>query len=181
MSFKSAFSNLIGIEGGYINDKSDRGKETYRGISRVYHPSWKGWEIIDKYKTADRLKDMQKDKELDALVEQFYKREYWDKFRGDMLPPVIAEELLEQSVNLGSWKTAGVQLQKALNLLNRNGKLFPDLKVDGIVGLKTLEAVGRVKDLRLLKVLNGLQFMRYLEVMENNPEMEKFVGWFERV
>ena len=180
MKFEEALNNLLGIEGGYSYDKDDKGGETYKGISKGYHPNWNGWSIIDDYKkiTDKWQRLLQGNVELQDDVKEFYKTEYWDKFKGDKLPFEIANELLEQSVNLGNWNTAGKQLQKALNLLNRNGK---DLKVDGYIGNKTLYAVNTVKPYRLLKVLNGLQFMHYFNLMEKEPEMKKFVGWFDRV
>jgi lysozyme family protein len=184
MSFKQAFDNLFKYEAGYVNDKDDKGEETYAGIARHYHPDWQGWQIIDNYKKLyppDFKSYLEKDERLQSLVLDFYKKEYWDKFKGDELPYIIAEELLEQSVNLGTYKTAGKNLQKALNLLNRNQKLYPDLKVDGTVGEKTLSALKKVNPRRLLKVLNGLQFMRYYNLDIKNPENEKFVGWFDRV
>jgi len=186
MSFRTAYINLLGYEGGYVNDKDDKGGETYKGIARNYNPDWKGWDIIDNLKDISSSQSqfkhlVESNQDLKSLAETFYKKEYWDKFNGDKLPPIIAEELFEQAVNLGNWKTAGKQLQRALNLLNRNNKLFKDLVVDGIVGYNTISATKLVKELRLLKVLNGLQFMHYYNIDIKHPEYEKFVGWFDRV
>jgi len=182
MEFKDAYIELIGDEGGYVNDPDDSGGETYKGISRRYNPDWTGWNLIDNYKeNKENFKDFLKtDDNLEALVQAYYKANYWHKFKGEELPYIVAEELFEQSVNLGTWKTAGINLQKALNLLNRNGKLFKDLLVDGLVGPTTLKTVKLVKSRRLLKVLNGLQFMRYYELDTKNPTLEKYVGWFDR-
>jgi len=186
MNFNKAYKNLIKHEGGYENNPIDKGGETYKGISRKYHPQWKGWDIIDSIKkninNKEKLnKSLLETKELEQLVLNFYKTKYWDKFKGDSLPYEIAEELLEQSVVLGSWKTAGKQLQIALNYLNRNGKLFKKLKVDGLVGPKTLGNIPKVNKRRLLKVLNGLEFCRFKESMDNNNINKIFVGWFDRV
>jgi len=180
--FLNAYKNLIGAEGGYVDRPEDAGGETYKGISRKFHPDWEGWTIIDKYKDKPDFKSkIKKDKELEKLVQKFYYENYWEKFNGDKLPYLIAEELLEQSVVLGTWKTAGKNLQKALNLLNLNNKLFSDLIEDGIVGPKTLAAVNKVNQRRLLTVLNGLEFCRFKESMEKRPINEIFRGWFDRV
>ena len=182
MSFIDAYNALLHSEGGYVNDPDDKGGETYKGIARKFNPNWPGWPIIDEYKMKhiDFKSLLGGDEKLTLAVKEFYKTMYWDKFKGDDLPYIIAEELFEQSVNLGTWKTAGINLQKALNLLNRNGKLFADLVVDGFIGTKTLRTVKLVKPRRLLKVLNGLQFMRYYELDTKNPSLEKYVGWFDR-
>jgi len=181
-SFVNAFDNLIGEEGGYSNNKKDAGKETYKGISRRFHPEWKGWEIIDSLKEKKGFKKLlNKNEDLNKLTKDFYYNNYWKKFKGDALPYIIAEELLEQSVVLGTWKTAGKNLQTALNLLNLNGKVFEDLVVDGLVGKKTISALNKVNSRRVLTVLNGLEFCRFKESMENRPLNEVFRGWFDRV
>jgi len=184
MKFANALSNVMGVEGGYANLEGDKGGETYKGIARNYHKLWAGWNLLDRLKDRYPVAfeaEAANDVTLQRLVSQFYRGNYWDKFRGDDLPYVVAEELLEQSINLGTWKTAGKQLQKALNLLNRNERLFNDLKVDGFVGNATVSAVRKVNERRLVKVLNGLQFMRYYELDTKNPENERFAGWFDRV
>jgi len=191
-AFLNAYDNLIGHEGGYSNNSNDIGGETYKGISRRYNDGWPGWKIIDsakpynfnpKDKTQKRAlnEKLSNIDELQTLVKEFYYQKYWNKFKGDDLPYDVAEELLEQSVILGTWKTAGKNLQEALNLLNRNGKLFPDLVIDGIVGKKTLQAVNLVNKRRLLNVLNGIEFCKFKESMENRPANELFVGWFNRL
>jgi len=181
-NFVKAYNNLIGAEGGYANVKEDAGKETYKGISRKYHPKWAGWKIIDSLKKKPGFpKNLKNSRSLEKQTRLFYYNNYWKKFKGDKLDYDIAEELLEQSVVLGTWKTAGKNLQTALNLLNLNGKLFEDLVVDGLVGRKTLAAVKKVNKRRLLTVLNGIEFCRFKESMENRPMNEIFRGWFDRV
>ena len=190
--FLNAYENLIGHEGGYVNNSNDIGGETYKGISRKYNPNWNGWAIIDKSKSdtfnPNNRNDVKKlnrelalNDELQNLVKEFYYENYWKRFNGDNLPYEVAEELLEQSVVLGTWHTAGKNLQEALNLLNRNGDLFPDLAVDGVVGKKTIQATNLVNKRRLLNVLNGIEFCKFKESMENRPVNEIFVGWFDRL
>lgn len=184
MKFTEALNNVMGSEGGYADLQGDKGGETYKGIARNFHPDWQGWSIIDSYKKLypqEFTSCLKNDIDLQKLVTKFYKQNYWDVFKGDSLPFLVAEELLDQSINQGTGRLGGKRLQEALNLLNRNGKLYPDLKVDGIVGAKTLEAVKKVNERRLIKVLNGLQFMRYYNLDIKNPENERFVGWFDRV
>jgi lysozyme family protein len=174
------------IEGGYVNDPDDRGWETYKGISRRWHPSWDGWETVDRYKTVaenvemlDRL--LAGNTELQKMVQGFYRTEYlvpFDAIDSDE----IRAELFDTAANTGTPKSSTKLLQRALNLMNRNGKTFPDLYVDGAIGPKTLEAYEKSDKAVLLKVLNGLQFMHYVEVAENDPRQEKFFnGWMKRV
>ena len=50
-NFNESFNITLGYEGGYSNDPDDAGGETYKGISRRYHPGWKGWALIDELKS----------------------------------------------------------------------------------------------------------------------------------
>lgn len=182
--FKSAYEKTMGHEGGYSNDPLDAGGETYKGISRVYNPSWEGWLIIDAAKTNPNFRsELRNNQKLNDLVLLFYKARYWDVNRLDLFPQAVAEELFDTGVNMGTGRAAKF-LQQALNYLNRNGSLYSDLDVDGKVGPNTLNALSAVSgDERvLLAILNTLQGMHYLQYMDNNPSQERFVrGWFKRV
>ena len=41
--------HILKFEGGYVNDKDDKGGETFMGITRKNHPNLKMWDIVDKY------------------------------------------------------------------------------------------------------------------------------------
>jgi lysozyme family protein len=73
-----------------------------------------------------------------------------------------------------------------LNVLNRNQKNYPDIVVDGVFGnntLNTLKSYLSVDDNSfLLKVMNILQGMHYIEYAKKSPVQEKYMrGWLERV
>ena len=93
--------------------------------------------------------------------------------------------MFDTGVNLGV-KRAAKFLQRALNYLNRNEDLFPDLVDDGIIGNKTFSAMLRIATEKdgevLLKIMNVLQGMHYLDYMKKSPTQEKYArGWFKRV
>ena len=77
-NFNIAFELTSKAEGGYANSKYDVGGETWRGISRVYHPNWQGWQIIDQYKSQYKnfVDYLWKDKQLNQLVFDFYKQNF---------------------------------------------------------------------------------------------------------
>ena len=57
--FEKGFKKIIANEGGYVNDKDDKGGETFMGITRKNHPNILLWGIIDDYidiKTLQLLK-----------------------------------------------------------------------------------------------------------------------------
>jgi lysozyme family protein len=183
-NFSEAFAKTMGHEGGYVNDASDAGGETFMGISRVYNPGWYGWTIIDESKTGgDFPHCLKEDDSLYDAVEDFYKDKYWDVNRLDAFPQSIAEEMFDTGVNMGVGR-AGRFLQKALNYLNRDGRLFDDLIVDGKIGPASLDALDECeRDERvLLTMLNVLQGQHYMNYMDKNPRQKKYArGWFKRV
>lgn len=162
--FSKAFDELIGIEGGYVNDPTDRGGETKYGISKRSYPN----EDI-------RGLTLQRAKEI-------YYKDFWQKTGADRVyDDKISNELFDTGVNMGVG-TATRFFQQALNLMNRNQRDFPDLVVDGILGVKTFRGYDKVDKSILLKVLNGLQFCRYKEICERDPSQEKyFNGWMKRI
>jgi lysozyme family protein len=163
-NFEKAFIELIGIEGGYVNDPTDRGGETKYGISKRSYPH------LDIKNLS--LQD----------AKEIYYRDFWQVNGLDnILKYEVAAELFDTGVNMGVG-IASRFLQEALNLMNRNGQNFQDLKVDGQIGPATISAYRKVDDRILLKVLNGLQFERYKSICEKNPSQEKyFNGWMKRV
>lgn len=163
-NFDKAFDEVIGIEGGYVNDPTDRGGETKYGISKRSYP-----KVDIKNLTLCQAKEI-------------YRKDFWDACGLDRISEYkIAHEIFDTGVNMGIGVAKRI-LQRALNLMNRNEKDFPDLIVDGIVGNKTILAYNKVDKKILLKVLNGLQFMRYVEIVEKSPAQERFFnGWMQRV
>jgi len=187
--FIKAYKILDIHEGGYSNDPDDAGRETYKGISRRFNPSWSGWIIIDSEKKSnpDKYEKLLYENEyLNSLVILFYKEHFWNKFLGDEIPfQEIANELFECGVNLGISESVKF-LQKALNILNRNQKLYPDLVEDGVFGNITLSTLKKYSENDtqeiLLKIMNVFQGMHYVEYMNRSPIQEKNArGWFERV
>ncbi len=186
-NFEKAYNKLVRFEGVYVNDSDDKGGETYKGIARNFHPYWLGWQIIDTLKEhygKDFQKYLDNNEILQNEVKEFYKVKFWDVFLADNLPYEIAEEIFEISVNTGIMR-ATIILQTALNLLNRNQKLYPDLKVDGKVGPQTMgtlrTCLQKNSEKLVYNVLNILQGAFYTELMLNNPVYEKYIGWFSRI
>lgn len=185
--FEKAFSETMNIEKGYVNVSTDRGGETLFGISRKFNPSWEAWNKVDilKAKYPKDLKNfLNTDTELYLLARAYYQKNYFSSPYIDIniiKDESIAIELFDTAVNMHP-KTAAKFLQRALNLLNRNERKFKDLKPDGRVGPVTLNAYRKVNPNNLLKVLNGLQFMRYVKIVEKDPTQEiNFAGWMKRV
>lgn len=191
--FKTSYAIVKENEGGYANNPNDRGGETYKGIARKFWEEWSGWKVIDSIKlNMHRLLNadaaainaaLAKDTELQNAVLAFYKQNFWNELSLDQVNSQdIANELFDTAVNM-SVNTAGTFLQRALNVLNKNGKDYADLLVDGKIGSKTVGVLNNHKSpARVLKVLNVLQGAKYVAICENNPSQEEFMfGWLNRV
>jgi hypothetical protein len=80
---KSAIERVLGREGGFVNDPTDRGGATNFGISSKSYPN------IDVSKLT---------KEQAAGI---YKRDYWDAINADTLPEGVREMAFDAAVNQG--------------------------------------------------------------------------------
>jgi lysozyme family protein len=185
--FDEAYDITLNHEGGYSNDVIDAGGETYKGISRKYHPNWLGWSIIDESKLKSNFPhNLRDNNKLNSIIRLFYKENYWNLFWGDDIPNQrIANEMFDTGVNMGIGR-AVKYLQKGLNLLNRNQKNYPDIVEDGAFGPNTISTLNKYLDiddeLFLLKIMNLCQGMHYMDYMTKSPTQERFArGWLSRV
>lgn len=165
-------NEIIRVEGGYIDDPNDSGGETNFGITVTVARAagYKG-----------HVRDLTR-----VVAFNIYAAKYWDAVCGDELSELseaIAEEVVDTSVNMGPGR-AGKFLQRALNVLNNQAKLYKDLKVDGGIGPKTISMLRTYlmnRDAEVLsKALNCLQGAFYIELAEHREKDEKFIyGWFK--
>lgn len=186
-AFEEAFNASMKNEGGYSNRSDDPGGETYRGISRVFHPDWIGWKLVSVWKSGG-MTEAELLNALDSEVKKFYRNEFWVKVRGDeiaALSPAVAAELFDTAVNMHPLRAAEF-FQTALNRLNIEGQVYPDLLVDGLIGQKTINTLKRYLQYQpsredneqiLINCMNGEQYIFYVK----NPRHERFRGWFRRV
>ncbi len=121
------------------------------------------------------------------LAYEIYARKFWHKMSLDLIwehSDVIAEELFDSGVNLGTYYPQE-WLQRSLNVLNKKGTHYADIKVDGDIGRLTAAALGglikrRGKEgvLVLYSMLNGFQSVYYTELAERREKDEEFCyGW----
>jgi lysozyme family protein len=164
---------VIEREGGYVNHPADRGGATNWGITEG---------VARRSGFTGEMRALPKS---DAVA--IYKRLYWLAPRFDAVAdraPKLAAEMFDTGINMGTG-TAAAFLQRALNALNREGKDYPDLKVDRHIGPATLAALdaflekrGRAGESVLLKAVEALQGAHYLNIAEARPSQEAFVyGW----
>lgn len=124
-AFDEAFAVVLGHEGGYTADPADPGnwtggapgrgecRGTNWGISAASYP-----DLPIRALTPDQARAI-------------YRRDYWDRVRGDRLPPSLALMVFDAAVNCGVGRAAR-WLQGILGVAQ-----------DGVVGDITLAALAR--------------------------------------
>ena len=172
--FEKALKHTLGIEGGFSDDARDSGGATRYGITEA---------VARAYGYDGPMSELPLD-----TAKAIYKSKYWDLIKLDeveRIAPAVALEMFDTSVNCGQARAVQF-LQRALNLFNLNGKYYPDLEVDGLVGRNTLNALAEFVRRRgnmgvevLVAALNCLQGAFYTELAERRPKDEAFTyGWF---
>jgi len=174
MNIDQYLDAIINREGGYVNHPSDHGRATKFGITEAVA------------RTQGYQGNMQ-DLPL-AVAKSIYKKQYWFEPQFDQIneiSPAIAEELFDTAINCGV-NFAKPLLQRALNLLNKEGKEgWSNLALDGQYGPNTFQALTTYLNKRhkdgekvLVRVLNIMQGQHYIEITEKNPNYEDFFyGW----
>ena len=155
--FLKAYEPVRQYEGGWCDVPGDAGGETYAGIARNFFPDWPGWKVIDEARQHVSFRSGARafSKHLDSIpgladmVTDWYRAEWWEPMHLAQFPQSVADEIFEQSVNLGC-AGAGKYLQRLCNALNydkrTDARLFPDLMEDGAVGPRTLAALAALPE-----------------------------------
>lgn len=164
------------MEGGYSNHPSDSGGKTMFGITE---------KVARSHDYNGEMSDITID-----IVQSIYHKDYWLKNNLDKVAELsesVAFEVFDTAVNIGS-ESACKFLQRSLNLFNKGGSdnpIYEDLKVDGIIGDATLNALSIYHSRRLslgldvlIKTLNVLQGGFYIRLAEKDVKYENFIyGW----
>ena len=199
--FDELYDELISFEGYYVNDTSDKGGETYCGISRVYNHNWDGWTLIDNQKSYCKKKGLElkdvlpSNVMLNAMVKNFYYETIFLKLKLDKIKNKdVVSELFDSVVNLG--RITIKWLQMILNSFNYNRKtkkpFFTDLTVDGIMGSKTVSAINILFESEVFKnkkfgdvlfnYLNAFQAVRYVKIAQKYSQRKYNIGgWSTRI
>jgi lysozyme family protein len=168
----SIISKLIDTEGGYVDHQLDSGGKTRWGITqkRARFHGYRGHMETLSYGFAFSI----------------YERDEWQWVSCDELLKIdrqLCEIIFNFAVHSGAHRPS-IYLQRILNALNRRGKLYEDIKADGVIGAKTLAALKRYTQRRDIEVLKTaflcLQGTFYLRLAENRENQEEFIyGWLK--
>lgn len=172
-SANTAIEKVLGHEGGYVNDPKDSGGETNWGITIA---------VARAYGFTGPMRAMTREQ-----AKAIYLAKFWHSQRLDQIADIsfaVAFEIFDTGVNQG--EAAGAKyFQRALNVLNKNGSMYPDTEVDGRIGAMTVAAFKEYARQRgtegstvMLRALNALQGAFYIALAEQRAKDEAFVyGW----
>lgn len=173
MTIQSIIEGVIAREGGFVDNPHDRGGATCWGITEA---------VARKCGYTGAMRELPRD-----VAAKIYFQDYVVApgfMRIAAINTAIGAKLVDSGVNCGPGRP-GQWLQRTLNLLNRQAKLFPDLVVDGDLGPATQAALLYVLNHRgfdgekvILRALNCLQGAYYIEITERRAANEEFFfGW----
>ncbi|MGL6208713.1 MAG: glycoside hydrolase family 108 protein [Paracoccaceae bacterium] len=155
-NFPFCLKEVLKHEGGWADHPSDPGGATMKGITIGTYRQWKGRSV-----TKAELRAIS-DEEVAAI----YKRNYWDKVRGDDLPSGLDFVAFDPAVNSGPSRGAK-WLQSALGVT-----------ADGKIGPKTLAEAKDADAATAIKAACNAR-MSFLRSLKTWPTFGK--GWSRRV
>lgn len=157
---------ILSWEGGYANDPDDPGGATNRGVTIGT------WRQVGYDKDGDGdidVDDLKKITVADA-VNRVMKPHFWDRWKADQIKSQSVANIVVDWV-WASGKHGITEVQKILGV-----------KVDGIVGPKTLGALNAQDPRALFDHIKRAR-LRFIDtVIKNRPTSEKYrKGWTRRL
>lgn len=159
--FEKIFDYLLKVEGGYSDDKNDKGGKTKYGIIE---------EEARDFGYKGNMQDLTIDFAKNIYLKKYYLGNKLDRVNNDK----VALSICDWAVNSGK-----NGIKKAQIVANKFGA---NLVIDGIVGNKTLEAINGINPEAFLKEYHELQRAFYKNLAARDSSQEGFLkGWLNRV
>ena len=155
-NFEDSLARVLASEGGYVNHKEDPGGMTNLGCTKAVWEEFVGHPVSE----AD-MRGLTPD-----MVAPLYKRKYWDKVAGDLLPKGLDYAVFDAAINSGPGRAAK-WLQEVVGVTT-----------DGAIGPKTLDVVSTYPVQFLISQYNDTR-LQFLEKLPTWPVFGK--GWGNRV
>jgi lysozyme family protein len=151
---------ILHHEGGYVNHPKDPGGMTNLGVTKRVYEEWVGYSVSEN--TMQNLKKED--------VAPIYKKNYWDRVKGDQLPEGLDLCVFDFGVNAGTGRAAKY-LQTMIGTV-----------ADGGIGPNTLKKLDEyVKEHGLNETIKSYQVERQ-KYYESLSTFETFGrGWTKRV
>ena len=155
-NWDACFAMVLKHEGGFVNHPKDPGGMTNLGVTRT------NWELyLDHDVTEADMRAL-----TPEMVKPFYKKNYWDRIRGDELPSGVDYAAYDLAVNSGTGRAAKYLQQIA------------GVTADGVIGPRSMEAI---KNCDAEDVVDEICNMR-MDFLKNLNTFDTFgKGWTIRV
>lgn len=163
--YKKLVPYILKWEGGWSNDKADKGGPTMKGVTLAVYTAYRN-KLGKSIPTQNDLKNISKEEWEDIL-----KSMYWDRWKGDEINnQSIANLLVDWVWTSGSYGI--VYPQRLLGLVD-----------DGIVGPKTLSAINSYPNQKVLfDKLWTRRKQHFTSIAKSRPNNQKFLkGWLNRL
>lgn len=147
-------------EGGFANDPDDKGGCTMMGVTIATYRKFFG-----KDKTCEDLKHITEDEWL-----EIFRKGYWDCWKADEIKnQSIAQLVVDCGWGSGP-KTAIKKVQATLGL-----------KVDGVVGPKTLAALNQAPSAGVFRKLWVMRYNWFHDIAKSGNNKKFLRGWLNRL
>jgi lysozyme family protein len=154
-NFDKCLEMLLHHEGGYIWHPEDPGGETNLGVTRAVYEQWVGRQVMD-----GEMKTLTPDD-----VAPIYKKNYWDKVRGDDLPAGLDWAAFDWAVNSGAGRPAKA-IQRCVGATQ-----------DGAIGPKTLAAIANKEPDKIIEYVHDIR-QKFYERLKTFKTFGR--GWTRR-
>lgn len=159
-TFDRSLAAVLTYEGGYTNDRRDPGNWTGGKVGAGTLKGTKKGIAAASYPSLD-IKNLS-----DARIAEIYRRDFWDKVKGDALPAGVDHSAMDYGVNSGPSRSIK-DLQRVLGV-----------SVDGLIGPATLKAAIIADAAKTIKAhcARRMSFLRSLAIWKTFGN-----GWSNRV
>jgi len=154
-NFDKCLEMLLHHEGGFVDHPKDPGGMTNLGVTKAVYDKWIGRESTEAEMRALTPGD----------VAPIYRKNYWDKVRGDDLPGGVDWCAFDWAVNSGSKRPAKA-IQKSVGATQ-----------DGAIGPMTLQAVANEEPRKIIEAVYHTR-QRFYERLKTFEHFGR--GWTRR-
>jgi lysozyme family protein len=171
-TFKPSLSLTLAHEGGYVNHPKDPGGPTMKGVTQRVYDAYRR----NKGQTVRSVKHIS-----EIELQDIYREDYWKKAGCDRLPAGVDYATFDYAVNSGVSR-AIKDLQRVCNNVGKHFRInSPHIKVDGVFGQATLDAVKTlcaIDDIHLVEAYcnRRMAFFRSLKTFKTFGK-----GWTRRL
>lgn len=168
-------AGVFAVEKGYVNDPNDSGGETNHGITV---------QVAREHGYTGAMASLPKGMAQDIYIARYIVAPKFDKVL--VQSPAVGTKLVDAGVNAGPARAA-TWFQQAINDLSRGGRDYQKITADGVIGVATLSAYGKLEQKRgsvkacelTLKMLDGYQTAHYTRLAQGKANSSFIVGWLD--